>query len=100
MTDRLNVTFDLRFLPETAERLTGANISLPGLLPVDGLTPSSGDLIDLDVDGQQVPFQVRTRHFRWLDPAHLVLQLTMKLPDEVQLSTDGATSARRDTAQH
>lgn len=100
MTDRLNVSFDLRFLPETAERLSGAEVSLPGLLPVDGLTPGPGDLVDLAVDGQPTPFQVRARHFRWLDPTHMILQLTMKLPEEVQLPTEHAASATRAAAQH
>jgi len=100
MSDRLNVTFDLRFIPETAERLSGADVSLPGLLPVDGLTPSAGDLIDLQVDGHTIAFHVRARHFRWLDPTHVILQLTMQLPEEARLPSAISNSTTRPPAQH
>ncbi|HFF6228230.1 TPA: hypothetical protein ACOEC1_000164 [Stenotrophomonas maltophilia] len=85
MSEVLNVTFDLLFTQDTIDRLRGISVSLPGLLPVDGLTPTAGDLVDLNVDGEQLPFQVRARRFRWKSGNHMVIQLTMKLPEEVSI---------------
>lgn len=96
MSEVLNVTFDLLFTQDTIDRLQGISVSLPGLLPVDGLTPSAGDLVDLDVGGEQLPFQVRARRFRWKSGNHMVIQLTMKLPEEV--SIPGSALENRGTA--
>lgn len=85
MSEVLNVTFDLLFTQDTVDRLQGIPVSLPGLLPVDGLTPGAGDLVDLDVGGEQLPFQVRARRFRWKGCNHMIIQLTMKLPEEVAI---------------
>ncbi|HDS1091731.1 TPA: hypothetical protein UL918_000344 [Stenotrophomonas maltophilia] len=93
MSEVLNVTFDLLFTQDTIDRLQGISVSLPGLLPVDGLTPSAGDL---DVGGEQLPFQVRARRFRWKSGNHMVIQLTMKLPEEV--SIPGSVLENRRTA--
>lgn len=85
MSEVLNVTFDLLFTQDTIDRLQGIPVSLPGLLPVDGLTPGTGDLVDLDVGGETLPFQVRARRFRWKTGSHMIIQLTMKLPEEVSI---------------
>lgn len=99
MSELLDVTFDLLFTQDTIDRLQGIPVSLPGLLPVDGLTPNAGDLVDLDVGGEQLPFQVRARRFRWKTESHLVVQLTMKLPEEVSIPGSIQNSRKTATAR-